>query len=455
MSENEFSLPMPEGSARRLAVGWFCLALYSLIGAGLVVILILIARMPLIHDLIPWTGSFKTALVVHVDLSVLVWFLSMAGLLATFNLREGSGRGGLAALGVSTVGALLITFSPFLGVDAPFMNNYVPVLENGAFFLGLILFLAGVGVMALHALLAPRLSEGWSRGAGALRFGVWTGLVILVASLIFWLWSYLVLNKGLDGLLYYEALFWGGGHVLQFTHTQLVIVAWLWLATAGGGTHSLTPRIAAFLFLLGALPVLVAPVLHVRFIPGEAAFQVGFADLMKYGNGVAALPAGLAAFLAWKNSASEDPNARPLRLALILSLVLFGLGGVIGYLIHGINVTIPSHYHGSIVSVTVAYMGLGYLLLPRLGFVAPPVRLAVWQLGLYAGGSMLHVLGLAWSGILGIQRKTAGEAQGLDTLTKKMAMWVTGAGGAIAVIGGILFIVICWRALRNRAAKRV
>ncbi|MBF0418305.1 MAG: cytochrome C oxidase subunit I [Magnetococcales bacterium] len=453
MSESQFSLPMPEGSARRLAVGWFFLALYSLIGAGLVVILILIARMPMIHDLIPWTGSFKTALVIHVDLSVLVWFLSFAGLLASFNLRPGSGRIGLAALGVSSIGALLITFSPFLGVDAPFMNNYVPVLENGAFFLGLILFLAGVGVMALHALLAPRPSEGWSSGAGALRFGVWSGQLILVASLIFWVWSYLVLHKGLDGQLYYEALFWGGGHVLQFTHTQLVIVAWLWLATSAGGTHALTPRVAAFLLLLGALPVLVAPVLHARFVPGEAGFQVGFANLMKYGNGVAALPAGIAAFLAWRNAVSNDPNARPLRLALILSLTLFGLGGGVGFLIQGTNVTIPSHYHGSIVSVTVAYMGMGYLLLPRLGFVAPPVRWALWQLGLYAGGSMLHVFGLAWSGVLGVQRKTAGEAQGLDTLAKKMAMWLAGAGGLIAVIGGVLFIVLCWRALRGRGGR--
>ncbi|MEO5344787.1 MAG: cbb3-type cytochrome c oxidase subunit I [Magnetococcus sp. YQC-9] len=454
MSDHEFSLPTPEGSARRLAVGWFCLALYSLIGAGLVVILILIARMPIIHDLIPWTGSFKTALVIHVDLSVLVWFLSFAGLLASFNLKEGSGRVGLAALGVATTGAVLITFSPFLGRDAPFMNNYVPVLENGAFFLGLILFLTGIGVMSLHALLIARPSEGWSSGAGALRFGLQTGLLILVISLIFWLWSYLVLPKGLEGVIYYEALFWGGGHVLQFTHTQLVIVAWLWLASAAGGTHSLTPRVAALLFLLGALPVVVAPLLHTRFMPGEAGFQVGFADLMKYGGGVAALPAGLAAFVAWRKTSLENPASQPLRLALIMSLVLFGLGGVIGFLIQGVNVTIPSHYHGSIVSVTVAYMGLSYHLLPRLGFAVPPLRLTMWQLWLYAGGSMLHVFGLAWSGILGVQRKTAGEAQGLDTMAKKLAMGITGAGGLIAVIGGILFILICYRVLRRRTSSQ-
>jgi cytochrome c oxidase subunit 1 len=33
---------------------------------------------------------------------------------------------------------------------------------------------------------------------------------------------------------YYEILFWGGGHALQFTWTLLMLVAWLWLAQACG-----------------------------------------------------------------------------------------------------------------------------------------------------------------------------------------------------------------------------
>ncbi|MBF0341328.1 MAG: cbb3-type cytochrome c oxidase subunit I [Magnetococcales bacterium] len=449
MMDHDYTLPVPMGSGRRLAMGWLFLALYSLIGAGLVVILVLIARMPVIHDLMPWTGSFKTALVIHVDLSVLVWFLSFAGLLASFNLKEGSGSTGLVMLGMSTTGAILITFSPFLGVDAPFMNNYVPVLENGAFFLGLMLFLLGVGGMSVYALLAARPSEGWTCGAGALRFGLKSGLWILILSILTWVWSYAVLPKGLEGAIYYEALFWGGGHVLQFTHTQLVILAWLWLATASGAECSLTPRVTGILFLLGALPAVIAPVLHWRFAPGNPGFQAGFADLMKYGGGAAALPAGLAVFLAWKKADSNN-RWQPLGVALLLSLVLFGIGGVIGFLIQGINVTIPSHYHGSIVSVTVAYMGLTYHLLPAFGLQIPNGRWAVRQLWLYGGGSLLHVFGLAWSGVLGVQRKTAGEAQGLETIPKKLAMWVTGAGGLIAVIGGILFLVLCYRAIRKR-----
>ena len=40
--------------------------------------------------------------------------------------------------------------------------------------------------------------------------------------------------------------------------------------------------------------------------------------------------------------------------ALIMSLVLFAAGGMIGFAINGANVKIPAHYHGCIVGVTLA-----------------------------------------------------------------------------------------------------
>jgi cytochrome c oxidase subunit 1 len=47
---------------------------------------------------------------------------------------------------------------------------------------------------------------------------------------------------------------------------------------------------------------------------------------------------------------------------------------------------------------------------------------------------------------MGIQRKTAGAAQGLESLSAKLAMGVMGIGGLLAVIGGILFVWIMLRA---------
>ena len=54
-------------------------------------------------------------------------------------------------------------------------------------------------------------------------------------------------------------------------------------------------------------------------------------------------------------------SARPLRAALAASVLLIAAGGVAGVFIHGENVRVPAHYHGCIVGVTLALMGLGGL----------------------------------------------------------------------------------------------
>ena len=61
---------------------------------------------------------------------------------------------------------------------------------------------------------------------------------------------------------------------------------------------------------------------------------------------------------------------------------------------------------------------------------------------------LLHVAGLSWSGYLGVQRKTAGAAQALDSSEKMAAMGLSGLGGLLAIIGGLLFLVVCWRSMR-------
>mgnify|MGYP000603187474 CR=1 FL=1 len=102
---------------------------------------------------------------------------------------------------------------------------------------------------------------------------------------------------------------------------------------------------------------------------------------------------------------------KPLRAALLASMLLFASGGMIGVFIAGSNVRIPAHYHGCIVGVTLALMGLVYHLLPRLGYRAPEGRLATLQPTLYGAGQLMHILGLVWSGGYGVQRKVAGAEQ--------------------------------------------
>jgi cytochrome c oxidase subunit I len=450
MSDNQPFLTFPTGAQRRLVSAWLALALFSLVGAGLVVLLVILARVPVVHDLIPWTGSFKTALVIHVDLSVLVWFLSFAGLFAALITSEHTAKLGRASLVTAIVGAVLITFSPFLGEDAPFLNNYVPVLANRAFFLGITLFGLGFSAVALLALFFRRSSSG--AGEKALDFGVVSALVIALLAVLSLAWTAHAISPelaGEKGEAYYEVLFWGPGHILQFTHTQLVIVAWFWLATISGGKKLAGAGPLFYLLALGAFPALLGPAIHALYGVESLEHRIAFTDLMYYGGGPAALLAGLWLFRGQLGNQSVTKENRPQRLGLLFSLIMFGAGGWIGFMIDGVNTIIPAHYHGSIVSITLAYMGLTYHILPSLGYARPCPTWSVRQLLLYSGGSLLHIIGLAWSGGHGVQRKTAGAAQGLETIADKIPMWVMGFGGVLAVVGGILFLVLSFRALNN------
>jgi hypothetical protein len=73
-----FALAVPEGERRRLATGWFALGLVALVGAGLLSILLVLSRTPYLQNLFPLADFFHVALVVHVDLSVLGWFVAFA-----------------------------------------------------------------------------------------------------------------------------------------------------------------------------------------------------------------------------------------------------------------------------------------------------------------------------------------------------------------------------------------
>jgi heme/copper-type cytochrome/quinol oxidase subunit 1 len=228
----------------------------------------------------------------------------------------------------------------------------------------------------------------------------------------------------------------------------LLLVSWLWLAHAAGYRVPLRGHTGILLFSLAFSPVLIAPVVYLMEPVVSAAHHQAFTELMRFG-GLALLPLGLVVVAAVLSRARpDDAPQRPLRAALLSSLLLFTAGGVLGFLIRGANVVIPAHYHGSIVGVTLAFMGMAYLLLPRLGYAAPSGRLPTWQPWIYGSGQLLHILGLAISGGYGnIQRKTAGGAQGLHNLPEILGMGMMGLGGLIAIIGGLLFVIVMVRAL--------
>jgi hypothetical protein len=451
-----YQLAVPRGAQAALARGWLRLGLLALVGSGLFSILLVLSRTPGLNRRFDVAEFFRVALVVHVDLSVLVWFVALAGLLWSLNGSARAAAWGWAALALCSVGTALMALAPFVAQAEPVMANYIPVLDGPLFIAGLLVFGAGAGVLVLRSLFtAPRIGIGFD-GEGALRFGLNAAAVSAAVALAAFAASYAGVPHALAGRAYYEILFWGGGHALQFTWTLLMLVGWLWLASACGAPLPLSPRVTLLMFVLALAAVFVTPVAYLAHDIASVEHRNLLTLAMRFGGGVTIVPIGLAVLYGLARAPAGlrcgwGPTA-PLRAALLASVLLFAAGGVIGIFISGSNVRIPAHYHGCIVGVTLALMGLVYHLLPRLGYGVPQGPLATLQPALYGVGQLMHIVGLVWSGGYGVQRKVAGAEQVLRSHGEVAGMALMGLGGAVAIAGGLVFVAVLLRALRQAVA---
>jgi len=448
---------------------WLLLGVTALAIAGLFSLVLVVARTPQLAALPMFADMFHKALVVHVDLSVLVWFLAMACML--WSLFSAPSRQGLpyiehAALICFALATLAIAASAFDPRGQALMSNYIPVITSPVFFMGLGLLLCGVGLMLISLPLRGRAGVGALventvsnnaplltsplRGEG-LTLALTSAALIAAIALAAFVWSYMQMPGGYDPQGYYDLLFWGGGHVLQFVHVQVAMVVWLLLAKALKPEFSIYKPHLYILFSIGLIAALATPWAYLHTSVEDGAHRSFFTYQMILANGIA--PTILALWilpgLLTFRHLRKGPQ-RALYSALLMSFVLFIYGGVLGALIEGQNVVIPAHYHGSIVGVTLAFMGAAYLYLPKFGYRDVSAwRLAYWQPIVYGIGQLMHISGLAWSGGYGVLRKTPG---GMDALpvSVKAAMGFMGAGGTIAIIGGFMFVIVVWRAVKSK-----
>lgn len=415
----------------KFARQWFLLAVAALAASGFYSILLVLARSPGVSAVLPGRDFFHVALVVHVNLSVLIWLLSMTAALWHVMGKPLSSALSQAAFWMALLGAVVVGIAPFIGGGEPIMNNYVPMLDSPVFALGIALFLGAMAAQALCFITAS--------GGG-------TAVMVITAAV-----SFALSLKGGEEAFgrqeRYEAIFWGGGHILQFAYASLAAICWFLLAAEMGARFSERERklVKLFLAAAAACAVLGGVIAHISYRPGSPEYAAFMTELMRWGNGIAALPIGLMAALRLK----EINWRSPLGACVVASLALFCYGGVLGYLISGSNVTIPAHYHGSIVGVTIAAMGLAYWMMPKIGFAEARGKMAVIQPYLYGFGQMVHITGLAVSGGYGALRKTPGT-EGL-AMQAKIMMGVMGTGGLLAVIGGLMFVVVVVRGITRNS----
>jgi len=436
----------------RQAGGWLKLGVATLLIAGIYALLLAVARTPMVKDIVPSDDFFHVSLVVHVVFSNLFWFLAIAGVLWNMNARDRLLPLGQAALAVIVVGVVIVAGSPFAGADQPVMSNYIPFLNSPIFFAGLAISGVGFTLLVIRVVVAaPKISLATKEGS--MRFGVYTATHAANIAVLAFFWTFFTMPEAATNEGWYENLFWMGGHVLQFTHALLMLVAWMWLATASGISISASPRLVSTLFTLALLTVAATPIAFISQDAGSTAFQQWFTTHMQIGGAIATVPLGF--IVLWSLLAADKAadEVKPFRIALSLSMLLFALGGVAGFMLQESSTLVTAHYHSVTGAVTLAFMALVFDLLPRLGYGIVSARLAKAQVYAYGVGQLLHAAGLAWAGGYGMQRKVAGSGQSLDNLAQTLGMSLMGIGGLVATIGGILFLIIVIQSMRARPAS--
>jgi len=437
-----FAIAFPADARKSLAKAWLALGLLALLASGLFSVLLVMSRTPQLQSLFPVTYFFRVALVAHVDLSVLVWFMAFGGALWSLSGTRRLQTLAWLAFALSAAGTATLCIAPFVDPATPVMANYVPVLNGPVFLGGLLLFAAGISLLCLRSMLCASPVGMRISGEGAIRFGLNAAMVATAVALMAFAWSWVTVPADIDPRTYFELLFWGGGHVLQFAYTLLMLISWLCLASALAPSLPLSPRTVTLLFAIALSAVFITPVTYLLYPVTSVEHHNMQTWLMRYGGGLVIGPMALSILWALRQAPAADNTTRPLRNSLAASLLLFASGGIIGFMIDGNNVRIPAHYHGCIVGVTLAMMGMVYRLLPQFGFASPASRSAAWQPVIYAIGQLMHISGLVWSGGYGVERKLAGAEQQLHTVAQVWGMGLMGLGGLFAIAGGVLFLVV-------------
>ena len=443
---------------------WVAVAIGSLVVAGGFALVLVIGRTPPFAHLFPDAHFFKRCLVVHVDCALVIWFYAyVAGL---FHLLPGPTHGVAGRVGswVSLLGLVGMMSAATQPGAEPVLANYVPMIDHPLFVVGLLLFAVGVALAVLEARLLP--APGAPAGAGLLPpaahpFLRAAALAFVIALTCFW-GAWVGTPRDLPASSYYEIVMWGGGHVLQFASVAAMLAVWLWLLSPlVGDAPILSACGARWLAALLVLPLLAAPVLGLRGTT-SGFYRQSFTRLMEFAIfpvvTIVLLQSVRALVRARRAGTLPRGGWRDWRLvSFAVSAALTVTGFLLGAAITGPNTMVPAHYHAAIGAVTAAFMASTYLLLAPFGM---PLRggwferLAAWQVPLYGVGQLVFTLGFGMAGTHGAARKAYGQEQVVRTLGEYVGLGVMGLGGAVAAVGGLLFLGLIVVAGYQRGVRR-
>jgi len=445
--------------------GWAGLAVLSLAIAGVFALLLATSRIPGVEDVFPWPlDFFNKGLVIHVVFSFIVWFLAVFGAISSIvvgRLGNKNAAGGSwleKGLLVACYSSTVLLFAPaFMNDGEATLNNYIPAITDPLYYLGLAILGGSLGVMALRVIALVPGSDG--RWKEPLCFGALIAALLYILALI----QFCIVAVRLAGedfsYEYNETVFWGGGHTLQFVNLALLFIALGTLMTLSFKNRYSEPgKLPTAAYVVLALTALAGLYITLSEAPDGDGYWSMFTDL-QYGMALPSVLFALPLLLAIAKTRADGsplPWREPTFQCLMLSPVVFGVGGFLGLFVDGADTRTPAHYHGVIAGINLSFMGLFYgLFLPLMGRGLKRTKALSAQIWMFGGGQLLASIGLFLAGGYGTPRKTAGAAQNLSDLGAVIGMYLNGIGALIAIIGGVMFIWMVSKALLKRPNQTI
>ena len=411
----------------KLCRKWLLLGTLALALSGLLSIFVIFLRLPVPKFFILNVNKiFDTSLVIHVNLSVLVWLSSIISIISSLVISNNKYSKCFEYLCYSAfIGTSLMVLSVFFPHADPIKNNYIPVINNQCFLSGLWMFITSI---VFYSVLSNKCYN--SKIPQGIALGIYGISIILICSTLCFTMSYYTIHtKQLSTISFYENIFWGGGHILQVAFSQVLLIAYLVMLDKNSKLQN--QSIINAIFIINTLSTIVAPIVYL-YQEADSQFAIDFFTWhMRTIGGFTPICLFILTLFDFKIL------LKPKYHSLLCATLLFSYGGILGALsIHG-NVTIPAHYHGSIVGMTIIFMGFIYWIMPKLNFETINSSYYNFQIYVYSLGQFLHITGLEWLGGYGAIRKVAY----LPDTASKIAQYCFTLGGLMAIIGGCSFVI--------------
>ena len=457
-----------------------CAVVFLLLG-GIAAILLALTRWQAIHLLpVDW---FYRILTFHGLNMLIFWilFFEVAVLYFTcttpLNSRLFSRKVAWVGFLMMLVGAIMVDYIILAGKADVLMTSYLPLLAHPIFYLGIILVAVGtlIGVFNFFATLyIAKRDKTYEGSVPLVTFGAIAAAIIAVVTLLHGAivmiptFTFSMGWTPQPDPMWYRMIWWGLGHQSQQVNVCAMVAIWYLVAQLATGAKPVNETVCRGAFVLYILFINLASAHHLLVDPGigvtwkiwNTSYAMYLAVLASMIHGFT-VPASIEMAMRTKGYVkglfgwiTNLPWRNPAFSAVAISLVIFGfIGGITGVTLgtQQINIIahntlrITGHFHATVVAGTsLAFMGLTYYVIPlifRRDFILPGLaRIQPWLFGI---GILMVSIGMSFAGSLGVPRRSWDiEPAGVFD-SAHIFLGIMGIGAIIAVIGLLIYVLLC------------